>query len=194
MYLVIYGPEGSGKGTQAKLLSEELGIKVITSGDLVRKKARENGSELGKACREALRKAKYVDDKNMFKLWSSVLRQKSIKKGFILDGFPRNVSQARFLKDKLNSQNIKLDRVIYIDISQNESIKRLLKRRRKLFPGSSKTHDTEVKIKKRLEAYREKEKKLLSYYKKRQLLLMADGEQKVEEVFKDILKGLGAKK
>src|SRR3989344_4114329 len=100
MHLIVYGPEGSGKGTQSKLLSEKLNLPVITSGDLVREKAKEN-STLGKICLKALSEGQYVADDVMFKLWKEKLSDDKAKKGFILDGFPRNIHQAEFLLNEI---------------------------------------------------------------------------------------------
>lgn len=100
------------------------------------------------------------------------------------------MKQARFLTDHLNRLGLQLDRVIYIDISQQESLKRLLKRRRRLFPGSKITHDTEGKINRRLKTYRSEEKKLLSYFDEQGLVSAIKGQQPINKVFRDILDSL----
>src|SRR3989344_4312194 len=101
MHLIIFGPEGSGKGTQAQLLSKKLNLPIYTSGDLVRQAASKDKGTLGEVCRIALSTGTYVHDQTMYALWELNLRTNEAKKGFILDGFPRNVAQARYLIDKL---------------------------------------------------------------------------------------------
>ena len=190
MHLIIYGSEGSGKGTQANLISEKYQLDVITSGDLVRNEALTNASHLGKVCKDALESGKYVPDEEMFSLWSNKLAGEEAKKGFILDGFPRNVIQAEFLLTKIKESDYAIDRVIYLKISDEEAIKRLSLRKRQLFAGSSVVHDTPERIKSRLSIYREKEKDLLDFFLRKNLLTEINGEQTIEKIFQDIVVSL----
>lgn len=190
MHLIIYGPEGSGKGTQAQLISSKLKIPVITSGDLVREKAKEK-SPLGKICLSALVEGRYVDDDTMFKLWQEKLESPIAQKGFILDGFPRNVNQAKFLLDHIGKLNYSIANFIYIKISDEESFARLSKRNRNLFEGSTVSHDTPGRIKKRLEVFHGMEKPLVDFFRAKNLLLEIDGNHQIGEVFQTIAEKLG---
>ena len=190
MHILMYGPEGSGKGTQAKLLSEKLGVSILTSGDLVREAATYDKGHIGNVCRLALREGKYVADVDMYTLWERKIVEYGTKSGWIMDGFPRNVEQARFLDENLQRLESKIDVVIYLNISEEESLKRLIKRARPLHPGSTELHDSPERIKKRLAVYKTGQKGLLDYYKNKGILLEISAEKSVEDVHKDILSHL----
>ena len=187
MHIIFYGPEGSGKGTQAKLLSQTLKIPVLTSGDLVREAAEKDNGIIGEACRKALSEGKYVADSEMFVLWKRRLKEGDAKTDWIMDGFPRNVEQAKFLDDKLAKYGYQVEAVMYLGISQEESLKRLLKRARPLHPGSFELHDSPERIKSRLKIFRENEQLVLDYYRHRGVLLEINGEQSAVDVQKEIL-------
>lgn len=190
MHLIIYGSEGSGKGTQAKLLSGKYHLGIITSGDLVRNEALTDANHLGKVCQDALESGKYVPDAEMFDLWSNKLNSEEAKKGFILDGFPRNVHQAEFLLTRIKEFGYSIDRVIYLKISDEEAIKRLSLRKRQLYAGSSVLHDTPERIRSRLSVYREKEKYLLDFFRRKRILTEINGEQAAAKIFHDIVASL----
>lgn len=186
MHIVFFGPEGSGKGTQAKLLSERLRLPVLTSGDLVRGAAVADQGEIGEACRKALESGTYVADTQMFELWNRRLGQPDAAVGWIMDGFPRTRQQAVFLDQKTKEYGYAIDKVLYIKLSDEESMRRLTKRARPLTPGSSVLHDSPQRIKSRLAAYHRNEQQLLAFYKERGVLVQINGEQSPEEVAKEI--------
>lgn len=186
----MYGPEGSGKGTQAKLLSEALSIPIFTSGDLVRDTATNDKGHLGNVCRLALNEGKYVADVDMYALWERKIVEAGASTGWIMDGFPRNVEQAKFLDEKLKNLETAIDAVVYLNISEEESLKRLVKRARPLHPGSTELHDSPERIKKRLEVYRTGQAGLLDYYRQKGILIEISAEKSVEDVAKDIIKSL----
>jgi adenylate kinase len=188
MHIVFYGPEGSGKGTQAKLLSEKLGLPILTSGDLVRDAAMNDKGIIGEVCRQSLAEGKYVADSEMFVLWKWRLKEEDAKGGWIMDGFPRNVEQARFLEDKIDKYGYKVERVFYLDLSEEESLHRLLKRARPLHPGSTELHDSPERIKSRLAIYKEGEKDVLAFYKEKGVLFSVNADQSIEQVHTEILK------
>lgn len=191
MHVVFYGPEGSGKGTQAKLLAEKLHCPILTSGDLVRDAATNDKGIIGEVCRGALAEGKYVADSEMFVLWKWRLKEEDAKGGWIMDGFPRNVEQARFLDDKIDKYGYKIEHAIYLNLSEDESMKRLLKRARPLVPGSTELHDSPERIKSRLEIYKESEKDVLEYYRQLGILVEINADQSIEEVAKEIHSKLG---
>lgn len=187
MHVVFFGPEGSGKGTQAKLLSDALHLPILTSGDLVRDAATNDQGIIGEVCRQALSEGKYVADSEMFVLWKHRLKQEDALGGWIMDGFPRNVEQAKFLEDKIDKYGYKVEKVIYLNLSEDESIKRLLKRARPLHPGSTELHDSPERIKQRLAIYKEGEKDVLEYYRQKGVLVEINADRSIEDVHTDIL-------
>lgn len=187
MHIVFYGPEGSGKGTQAKLLAENLHLPILTSGDLVRDAATNDKGIIGEVCRQALAEGKYVADSEMFVLWKWRLKEEDAKGGWIMDGFPRNVEQARFLDDKIDKYGYKVEKVIYLNLSEDESLERLLKRARPLHEGSTELHDSPERIKSRLAIYKESEKDVLEYYRQKGVLSIVNANQSVEDVHKEIM-------
>lgn len=187
MHIVFYGPEGSGKGTQAKLLSEKLGLPILSSGDLVRDAAINDKGIIGEVCRQALSEGKYVADSEMFVLWKWKLKEEAAKGGWIMDGFPRNVEQAKFLDDKIDKYGYKVERVIYLNLSEEESMNRLIKRARPLHEGSTELHDSPERIKQRLAIYKEGEKDVLNFYREKGILVEINADNSIEKVHTDIV-------
>ena len=187
MHIVFYGPEGSGKGTQAKLLAGAMHLPILTSGDLVRDAAANDKGIIGEVCRQSLEEGKYVADSEMFVLWKWRLKEDDAKGGWIMDGFPRNVEQAKFLDDKVDKYGYKVEKVIYLNLSEEESIRRLAKRARPLHPGSIETGDTPERIKMRLAMYKEGEKDVLDLYRSKGVLVEINADQTIEEVHAAIM-------
>ena len=142
---------------------------------------------IGEACRQALKTGGYVADSEMFVLWKRRLKEKNAQKGWILDGFPRNVKQAKFLDTKIKKYGYRIDAVLHIRISQKESMRRLIQRARPLHPGSRELHDSPERITNRLRMYYKNESPLLDYYRDCGVLVEINGEQSPEMVFKEIL-------
>lgn len=188
VHVVFYGPEGSGKGTQAALVAKELKIPHLVSGDLVRKYAQEDKGIMGRICAEALQKGYYVADSEMYVLWKQRFKERDTENGWVLDGFPRNLTQATFLARKVEKYGQGVDAVIFLDVSEKESIKRLLKRGRKSPDGS--LHDSPERIRERLKHYQKGNRAVLHYYQKRNILVHINGEGNVEQIHKRIIEKL----
>lgn len=186
MRIIFYGPEGSGKTTQAKNLAAKLGIPHLGSGDLVRRAAEFDKGMIGDTCREGLATGHYIADSEMFVMWKARLKDEDIQNGWVIDGFPRNLSQSEWLSDKFDKYDQVVDKVFFLDLSEEESIKRLLKRGRKNPDGA--ISDTEELIRERLRRYKREEKQVLSYYENLGVLEKIDGERSIEEIHEDILK------
>lgn len=189
--IIFYGPEGSGKSTQAKMLSGKLGVPHIASGDLVRWGAASDKGLIGDVCREALAKGYYVADSEMFVLWKGRLKQPDMDNGWVIDGFPRNLTQAEFLADKLDKHNKKVDLAFYLKVSEEVSVSRLLKRGRKNPDGSA--NDTEELVRERLRRYKSEEADVLNYYTQMGVLIEIDGERGIDEIAPDIYAKVMAK-
>lgn len=188
MHIVFYGPEGSGKSTQVKLLAEKLGLAILTSGELVRDAAANDKGIIGEVCRQSLAEGKYVADSEMFVLWKWRLKEEDARGGWIMDGFPRNVEQAKFLDDKIDKYGYKVEKAFYLNLSAEESIRRLLLRKRPLHPGSTETGDTPERIQTRLEMYKIGEKDVLDYYRQKGVLVEINADQSIESVHNEIMK------
>ncbi|GJQ20076.1 MAG: adenylate kinase [Bacteroidia bacterium] len=128
MRIILFGPPGVGKGTQAKLLAEEFAIPHISTGDLLRA-AVKNKTPLGMKAQEYMSQGNLVPDEIMIGLIEEVLSSKKASKGFILDGFPRTVAQAKALDALFERMGIALDRVISLRVEHDEVIRRLAARR-----------------------------------------------------------------
>jgi len=185
MFIIFYGPEGSGKTTQGKLLAEKLGLPHLISGNLVRRMAERDEGIMGDICREALSLGYYVADSEMFVLWKARLKEPDCEAGWVIDGFPRSRSQVDFLKDKLQKYNQEVTKVFYLNVSEKESIKRLLKRARRSPDGS--LHDDPQRIEGRLKMYKREEDNILQFYEKRGVLERIDGERPIIEIHQEIL-------
>jgi len=124
MYLVLLGPPGAGKGTQAKRLAERLDLPHISTGDILRQNVKD-GTELGKQAKGIMEKGLLVPDELVASMLDRRFSQPDIKKGFILDGYPRNLAQAKTLDEVLKRKNIGVDLVVYLDTSDPVVVRRL---------------------------------------------------------------------
>ena len=188
MFFIFYGPEGSGKTTQARLLAQKLKLPLLISGDLVREAAEKDKGLIGRACFYGLKTGHYVPSSEMFVLWKKRLKKPDVQKGWVMDGFPRNLPQVDFLERKFDKYGHQITKVFYLKVSEKESLRRLFKRKRRLENGE--LHDSHERIRQRLKEYKKSQKLILKYYKSLGLLKVIDGERPVKKIFKDILASL----
>ncbi|MUL81408.1 MULTISPECIES: adenylate kinase [unclassified Mycolicibacterium] len=180
MRVVLLGPPGAGKGTQAEKLSEKLGIPQISTGDLFRKNIGD-GTPLGLEAKRYLDAGNLVPAELTNRLVEDRIDQEDAADGFILDGYPRSVEQAGALKDMLAARNTKLDAVVEFQVSEDELLTRL--------KGRGRADDTDEVIRNRMKVYRDETEPLLQYY--RDELKTVDAVGALDEVFARALHALG---
>jgi adenylate kinase len=177
--LIFLGPPGAGKGTQAQALAEFLNIPHISTGEIFRQAIKEQ-TPLGTIAQSYLDQGELVPDELTQNLVKERLGQPDAQSGWILDGFPRNVSQAAFLEELLPTINQNDERVVNLDAPDEIVVARLLGRGRK--------DDREEVIRRRLEVYRDETAPLIDYYGDRQKLITVNGNQSPEEVSTELQK------
>jgi len=204
------GPPGAGKGTQAKRVSKKYGVPHIATGDIFREIIA-SSSEIGKKVEKYVKSGELVPDEIVNKIVRERLSRPDCRDGFILDGYPRTVEQAKALDRALENAGEKLDLVIELEVSDDEIVRRLSNRRvcrncgaiyhlinnPPKIPGKcdkcqgelyQREDDREDIIRNRLRVYRERTKPLIDYYLKRGILVKVNGNPKVNEVWEQIRK------
>lgn len=212
MRLVLLGAPGAGKGTQAKKIVQRFKISHISTGNILRNEIK-NDTELGRKAGNFVKEGKLVPDELIIEIIKKELEEKQPDKGFLMDGFPRNLKQAKMFEDMLDLLGTKLDSVINIDVSKDEIIKRLTSRRicqscnnicsiKNLKNMESakcpecggdlfKRKDDEIEvITERLNVYEKETKPLIDYYKEHNLLVNIDGTGMENQVTERVLKHL----
>lgn len=203
--VILFGPPGSGKGTQGKMIAEEIGIPHIATGDIMRQ-AISDGTELGLKVKEFVGKGLLVPDEIVIQIIEERLKKDDTKNGFILDGFPRTIPQAVALDELFQKINIQNYKVIWLDVPDEEIVKRISGRRTckncqavyNIYFNPPKVDgicdvcggelfiredDKEEKVKKRLEVFREQTLPLIDYYqKKRRKIIKVSGVGNVDEI------------
>ena len=188
MQLVIMGPPGAGKGTQATLISEHYGIPAISTGDMFRA-MKTADTPLARQVREIMESGGYVSDDITNAIVADRLAHEDCKRGFLLDGYPRTLQQVQTLDDYLAESQRPLNAVISLVADVEEVVARLL--RRALIDGRS--DDNEETIRVRLQVYAEQTEPLLEVYRSRGLLVEVDGHGEVQEVSERIFAALEAR-
>ncbi|RUM33139.1 MAG: adenylate kinase [Archaeoglobus sp.] len=208
MNLILLGPPGSGKGTQAKLIVEKYGIPQISTGDMLRD-AVAQGTELGKEAKKYMDAGQLVPDEVVIGIVKERLQQPDCEKGFILDGFPRTIPQAEALDKMLEELGKNIDAVINIQVPEEEVVKRIVNRRSCRNCGAvyhliynppkednkcdkcggelyQRDDDKEETVRQRYKVYKEQTEPLVEYYEKKGILYNVDGTKNIDEVFNDI--------
>lgn len=186
MRLIILGPPGAGKGTQAARLSDELGIPAISTGDIFRANIKQ-GTELGKQVQELLAAGKYVPDSVTNAIVADRLAQDDAVAGFLLDGYPRTPAQVEALDAAMAKESHELDAVLELTVDVDAVVGRLLKRAE----TEGRADDTEEVIRERMRIYAHETEPLSAVYRERELLREVDGMGDVDEVFARLMAALG---
>jgi adenylate kinase len=207
--IIFLGPPGAGKGTQAERLAEDLKIKKISTGDILRE-AVAKGTELGQRAKSYMERGELVPDEIILGIIEEAIND---EEGFILDGFPRNINQAKALDEMLSRKGLNITHVIFLDVPDEEIIKRIAYRRVCLNCGAvynlifnppkedeicnncssklvQREDDREEVVRKRLEVYRDSTEALIRIYEERGVLKKIDGLGDREEVFRRIREAL----
>ena len=212
--LVLFGPPGAGKGTQAQLLREHFDLTHISSGDLLRRHLGQ-GTPLGLRAKEYMNRGELVPDEVTIDIILDKVMSVPDDDGFILDGFPRNPNQAQELEKKLAAESRNLDKVVHIDVSEPELIRRLGGRYicracqspHAIGAGEDATartcdrcggelyqrdDDAPAAVKKRIQVYNDETTPVLGFYRERGVLVEVSGDNTVDEVNKQVMAALGA--
>jgi adenylate kinase len=176
LQIILFGPPGCGKGTQASFISDTLTIPHLSTGDMLRN-AVSSKSEIGLKAKEIMEKGGLVSDEIVLSIVEERVLNNDSKKGFILDGFPRTINQAERL-DLLLKESQRIDFVLRIKVDEEDIIKRLIARGR--------ADDKPEIIKNRFKSYNSETHPLIPFYEEREILFNINGMQEIEKVFADI--------
>lgn len=185
MNIIIIGPQGSGKGTQADLLVKKYGLKHLEIGKVLRSAASSDNKYAAKI-KESLNSGQLVPDEYVKLLAWDFINKNGTGQGFLFDGYPRSILQYEDLKDMLARKGLKIDRVINIEISLEESVKRLSARR----ALENRDDDQPETIKRRLEIYRQQTHPVFEEALEEGIGVEINGEQSIEKVHQDIVSKL----
>lgn len=181
-FVILVGPPGAGKGTQAKLLQDTLGLPQVSTGDLFRFNLK-NETELGQLARTYMDRGELVPDEVTVAMVEDRLSKADCVGGAILDGFPRTLAQAEALDELLAKLGGQIDVVPSIEVPQDLLVERLLKRAQL----EGRADDNEETIRTRMQVYENQTKPLLDYYGQKGLVVPVNGQQTIEDVQKDLI-------
>jgi len=213
MKIIMLGAPGAGKGTQAKMIAEKYSLPHISTGDIFRANIK-NGTELGMEAKSYMDKGQLVPDELTVKILLDRVAKDDCKNGYVLDGFPRTIPQAKVLEDALNKTGEKIDYAINVDVPDENIIKRMSGRRACVNCGATyhivnvppkkegicdkcgselilRDDDKEETVKNRLTVYHDQTQPLIDFYSERNVLKNVDGTLDMMDVFKAITDILG---
>jgi len=185
--LILLGPPGAGKGTQAKTVAERFGIPAISTGDIFRRNVSQ-GTELGVEAKRYMDAGEYVPDSVTNAMVRDRIAEPDAAVGFLLDGYPRTLAQVEELDDMIAATGHALDAVVVLTVDDEEIVQRLLQRAQ----IEGRADDTEEVIRRRQEVYAEQTAPLIDVYRDRDLLVEVDGMGEVAEVTERIREALNA--
>ncbi len=174
MKIVLIGIQGAGKSTQGNLLSKKLKIPYLSTGHIFRELSKEK-TKLGRYVKEVMNAGYLIPDRKTVSIVAEYLKRSEYKDGYIIDGFPRTLSQVEFFKDGA-------DKVIYLKVSDGQALKRLSFRN-----GEGREDENPKAVAKRIESFHKFTEPVLDYYRKKGMLIEVDGEEAIDEIHKEIL-------
>jgi adenylate kinase len=178
MKIILIGIQGSGKSTQGNLLSKDFDVPYLSTGHIFRTLAKEH-TLLGKQIKVVMNAGLLISDAKTLKIVSEYLARSEYQTGYILDGFPRTLVQAKAFKNGI-------DKVVYLNISDKEALWRIAGR-----DDGTREDETLMAVRKRIESFHKFTEPVLEYYRKKGQLIEIDGEQNIEHIHKEILKKIG---
>lgn len=183
MNIILFGPPGAGKGTQAEKLINYFQIPHLSTGEIFRENIK-NETPLGKKVKTILDDGKLVPDETVVELVADELNKPNYEGGVVLDGFPRTVAQAKALDAYFSEKGKKVDAFVTLSVPEQELVDRILSR------GQGRPDDTPEKIKTRLQVYNNETEPVRNYYEKKGLVKEIDGVGNIDEIFERIVKAL----
>jgi adenylate kinase len=185
--LILFGPPGAGKGTQAIKIAEKYGWKHVSTGDILRSEVSQ-GTPLGLKVKKVMEAGTLVSDELLIDIMESVFRKNNTAGGFVLDGFPRTLKQAEELDQMLSKLGTNVSLVLSLEVNEEELVKRLLKRAQE----QGRKDDTEEVIKNRLVQYHKHTKPLMDYYQHQKLLKNVMGMGSIDDIFVTLCQSIPA--
>lgn len=179
MKIILMGIQGSGKSTQGSLLSEKLGVPYLSTGHIFRELAKEK-TKVGRYIKETMNAGCLIPDKKTLEIVEDYLKRPEYQKGYILDGFPRTLVQAKAFRERI-------DKVFYLNVSDREALWRLAYRN----DGELREDETVKAVRKRIELFHKLTESVLDFYRKKNILEEIDGEKTIEEIHREIMVRLG---
>ena len=181
MNIILFGPPGAGKGTQAKYIAKKLNSYQISTGEILREEIKKN-TEIGKKIAHDMGEGKFVSDEIVNKLIKNLIFDIKIKDRLIFDGYPRSLSQAKNLDKFLNESNQKIDLIFFLNVNKQTILKRIEKRK----VLENRSDDDSNTFIKRYDTYMETTKPVLDFYSKNQNFIELDGSLEIDEITRKI--------